>query len=55
MEKHLPRMTMRKNNTSYSMRKNKITKEAYREGLKSIGKMVGFATVFADITEEASI
>ena len=43
---------MRKNNTSYSIRKNINTKEAYTDKLKSIEKKVGFAAVFSQILPE---
>ena len=35
----------RKNNTTYSIRKNTNTNEVYILGLKSIGKKVGFSAV----------
>ena len=44
----------KKNNTS-SIRKNKITKDAYIDKLKSIEKKVGFAAVFTDFTKTGAL
>ena len=55
VENHLPLITMRKNNTSYSIGKNKNTKEALTDGSKCIGKKVNFAVVFTDITRRGAL
>ena len=48
----LPTNNNKKNNTSYSIKKTiKIPKKLTKNRSKSIGKKVGFAAIFTDITE----
>ena len=49
MENRLLRMTMRKKHI-LQHKKTHLKKETYTDRLKTIGKKVGFATIFMDIT-----
>ena len=55
MEIHLLIITIRKNNTFCSIKKNKNIKEIYTDRSKNIRRKVSFAEVFTDITRRGAL